>query len=111
KRSAAEAEPKPMVEIAVHDSGLGIPPDQMPYLFQRFVRLERDIASHVTGTGLGLAICRAYVVAMGGRIWAESSGVPGEGSTFHFTLPLAETSAPVPLADPVMETAPHLAIR
>lgn len=78
-----------MVEITVHDHGLGIPPDQAPLLFNRFVRLERDIASSVWGTGLGLAICRAYVDAMGGRIWVESTGHPGAGATFHFTLPLA----------------------
>lgn len=77
----------PMVEVAVRDYGLGIPPDQAVLLFQRFVRLERDIASQVVGTGLGLAICRTYVEAMGGRIWVESSGIPNEGSTFIFTLP------------------------
>ncbi|MBA3824068.1 MAG: hypothetical protein H0X24_09235 [Ktedonobacterales bacterium] len=76
----------PIVEVAVHDHGLGIPPDQIPLLFQRFVRLDRDIASPVPGTGLGLAICRAYIEAMGGKIWVESSGISGEGSTFLFTL-------------------------
>ena len=83
-----------MVEVAVHDSGLGIPPDQAVLLFQRFVRLERDLASPVPGTGLGLAICRTYVEAMGGRIWVESSGVTGEGTTFRFTLPLAGVPGP-----------------
>ncbi|MGZ3682106.1 MAG: sensor histidine kinase, partial [Ktedonobacterales bacterium] len=78
-----------MVEIAVRDYGLGIPPNQAVLLFHRFVRLERDIASPVVGTGLGLAICRTYVEAMGGRIWVESSGVPDEGSTFIFTLPVS----------------------
>ncbi len=87
---ARQQRPQPMVEVTVRDHGLGIPPDQAPLLFQRFVRLERDIASRVMGTGLGLAICRAYIEAMGGRIWVESSGVPGEGSTFYFTLPLAQ---------------------
>jgi signal transduction histidine kinase len=79
-----------MVEIAVRDYGAGIPPDQAPLLFQRFVRLERDIASTVVGTGLGLAISRSYVETMGGHIWVESTGVAGEGSTFIFTLPLAQ---------------------
>jgi signal transduction histidine kinase len=89
-----------MVEIAVRDHGAGVPPDQAVLLFQRFVRLERDIASPVGGTGLGLAICRAYVEAMGGRIWVESTGVPGEGSTFAFTLPAAEHAiAPAPQED------------
>ncbi len=87
RRDRAPARPA-LVAVAVRDYGLGVPPDKAPLLFQRFVRLERDIASPVPGTGLGLAICRAYVEAMGGRIWVESSGVPGEGSTFTFTLPL-----------------------
>jgi signal transduction histidine kinase len=78
-----------LVAVSVRDYGLGVPPDKAPLLFQRFVRLERDIASPVPGTGLGLAICRMYVEAMGGHIWVESSGVSGEGSTFTFTLPLA----------------------
>src|SRR5258708_18558277 len=87
-----------MVQIAVRDSGEGVAPEQAVLLFQRFVRLERDIASNVTGTGLGLAICRAYVEAMGGRIWIESSGVPGEGSTFLFTLPAAPVAGSFPAA-------------
>ncbi len=76
-----------MVEFSIRDHGFGIPQSQIPLLFQRFVRLERDIASNIPGTGLGLAICRAYVEAMGGRIWVESTGVAGEGSTFLFVLP------------------------
>jgi signal transduction histidine kinase len=79
-----------LVEVSVHDHGLGIPPDQIPLLFGRFVRLERDIASPVPGTGLGLAICRAYIEAMGGKIWVESQGIPGDGSTFRFTLAQAQ---------------------
>jgi signal transduction histidine kinase len=89
-----------MVEVAVRDQGAGVPPDQAVLLFQRFVRLERDIASRISGTGLGLAICRAYVEAMGGHIWVASTGVAGEGSTFTFTLPTAEhVDAPAPQAD------------
>ncbi len=95
RRGHADAGEPAMVEIAVRDAGEGIPPEQAVLLFQRFVRLERDIASNVTGTGLGLAICRAYVEAMGGRIWLESSGVPGEGSTFLFTLPAAPVAGSV----------------
>ncbi len=75
------------VEVEVRDQGLGIPPEKAELLFERFVRLERDIASPTPGTGLGLALCRAYVEAMGGRIWIESAGIPGEGTTVCFTLP------------------------
>ncbi len=95
RRGRQNATPQtPMIEVAVRDYGDGVPPDQAPLLFQRFVRLERDIASPVGGTGLGLAICRAYVEAMGGRIWVDSTGLPGEGSTFIFTLPLAQSASP-----------------
>ncbi len=90
RRGGRASPPRPStVEISIRDHGAGVPPDQAPLLFQRFVRLERDIASSIVGTGLGLAICRAYVEAMGGRIWVDSTGTPGEGSTFTFTLPLA----------------------
>ncbi len=82
-----------MVEITVRDEGLGIPPEQMPLLFRRFVRLPRDLASNVRGTGLGLYLCRIFVEVMGGRIWAESSGVPGEGSIFHLRLPVPPLAA------------------
>ncbi len=77
----------PMVRISVQDAGLGVPPSEAPKLFQRFVRLERDIAGSVRGTGVGLYLCRTLVEAMGGRIWVQSTGKPGEGSTFSFTLP------------------------
>ncbi len=78
---------QPMVEIVVRDHGHGIPPEQIPLLFERFVRLPRDLASNVTGNGLGLYLCRVLAEAMGGRIWAESTGVEGEGSAFHVLLP------------------------
>jgi signal transduction histidine kinase len=81
-----------VVQIEVHDHGLGIPPDQVPLLFQRFVRLPRDLASATVGNGLGLYICRELAEAMGGRIWVESTGVAGEGSTFYLQLPLAAPS-------------------
>ncbi|MGH2516755.1 MAG: sensor histidine kinase [Ktedonobacterales bacterium] len=101
----ATVAPREMVRIAVRDYGQGIPPDQAGLLFQRFVRLERDIASNVTGTGLGLAICRAYVEAMGGRIWIESSGVAGEGTAFVFSLPVAGTNDARPAATDGAEPA------
>ncbi len=75
--------------ICVQDNGPGIPTDEIPLLFERFVRLKRDLSGPVRGTGLGLAISKELVEAMGGCIWVESSGNPGEGSKFCFTLPCA----------------------
>jgi signal transduction histidine kinase len=100
-----------VVEISVRDYGLGIPPDQIPLLFHRFVRLPRDLASTTSGNGLGLYICREIAEAMGGRIRVESSGVEGEGSTFYLTLPRPPgmmTHPPVRLgsAPPVRARAP-----
>jgi signal transduction histidine kinase len=75
--------------ISVQDQGLGVPPQDAHKLFNRFVRLERDISGPIRGTGVGLYLCRQLVEAMGGRIWVESTGVEGQGSAFRFTLPLA----------------------
>jgi len=74
------------VTIRVRDYGLGVPSKDQVYLFERFVRLERDMNSPVRGAGLGLYISKQLVVAMGGTIWVESSGIPNEGSAFTFTL-------------------------
>jgi signal transduction histidine kinase len=79
--------------IRVQDAGPGIPPAELPLLFQQFVRLRRDLTGTVRGSGLGLYISRQLVEAMQGQIWAESSGKPGEGSCFCFTLPSAAQPA------------------
>jgi signal transduction histidine kinase len=79
----------PMIQVTIRDYGQGIPPDQAPLLFNRFVRLPRDLASSISGNGLGLYLCRLYVEAMGGRIWLTSSGQPGDGSAFQVLLPAA----------------------
>src|SRR5690348_9145437 len=78
-----------LIEISIRDYGEGIPPDQAPLLFNRFVRLPRDLASSVVGTGLGLYLCRVFAEAMGGSITVESAGIPGEGATFILRLPTA----------------------
>ncbi|HEU5380842.1 MAG TPA: HAMP domain-containing sensor histidine kinase [Ktedonobacteraceae bacterium] len=78
---------KPEISICVKDSGPGIPPDEIQQIFDQFIRLERDTLGQIRGSGLGLSISKQLVEAMGGRIWVESSGVPGEGSSFTFTLP------------------------
>jgi signal transduction histidine kinase len=75
--------------LCISDRGKGIAPAEQTRLFQRFVRLERDINSPVRGSGLGLYISRRLTEAMGGKIWVESTGIPGEGSTFYIQLPAA----------------------
>jgi signal transduction histidine kinase len=77
--------------IDVSDRGPGIPPDKQEAIFDKFVRLERDMHGTIRGSGLGLFITRQLVEAMKGKITVESSGVPGERTTFSFTLPLAES--------------------
>ena len=78
-----------VVEIAVTDTGIGIAPEDLPHVFDRFWRADRSRAHDGrwrSGTGLGLSIAQSLIRAHGGRIWAES--VPGEGTTFRFTLPV-----------------------
>jgi signal transduction histidine kinase len=72
---------------SVTDAGQGIPPEDLPYVFERFYRADKSRARASGGSGLGLAIARQIVEAHGGRIWAESR--VGYGSTFLFTLPSA----------------------
>jgi two-component system OmpR family sensor kinase len=77
-----------VVEIVVSDTGEGIVPQDLSHVFDRFWRADRARARGdrwTGGTGLGLSIAHSLVTAQGGRIWVESN--PGEGSTFHFTVP------------------------
>ncbi|MEX2180788.1 MAG: PAS domain-containing sensor histidine kinase [Gemmatimonadaceae bacterium] len=74
-----------VLEIAVRDTGAGIPPSELPRIFERYWTVRRSTPKG--GTGLGLAIARGIVEAHGGRLWAES--VLGQGSTFRFTVPVA----------------------
>jgi two-component system, OmpR family, phosphate regulon sensor histidine kinase PhoR len=81
------------VEIWVCDTGIGIEPDQLLRIFERFYKI--DVSRAGRGTGLGLAICKHLVQAHGGRVWAESPG-SGRGATFRFTVPTAGEVADVP---------------
>lgn len=92
--------------LRIQDKGPGIPPAELPMIFDHFTRLQRDIGGSVRGTGLGLAICKHLVEAMYGKIWVESSGVMGEGSCFYFTLPNADYPSPSPVASAPAELSP-----
>lgn len=84
----------PATIISISDKGQGIPPQLQRQLFQKFARLERDLNSPIRGSGLGLYISRRLVEAMGGKLWVESSGVAGEGSTFYIQLPTIPSTLP-----------------
>lgn len=73
--------------ISIIDTGIGISPEQLPHIFNRFYRTDKSRARVSGGSGIGLTIAQALVKAHHGRIWAESAG-EGKGSTFHFTLPV-----------------------
>ena len=73
------------VRVDIRDTGVGIPAEDLPHVFERFFRVREHRKQRIEGTGLGLAVAAAVVEKHGGRIWVES--VHGEGSTFSFTLP------------------------
>jgi signal transduction histidine kinase len=75
------------ITISIADKGNGIQPRDQQRIFQRFYRLESDINSPVRGSGLGLYISQRLITAMGGKIFVESTGNVGAGSTFHIQLP------------------------
>ena len=86
---AAHAKPNDLV-VSVKDSGIGIAPADQPKVFEKFKQVGDTLTDKPKGTGLGLPICKEIVEYHGGRIWVESQ--PGHGSTFSFTLPVAESA-------------------
>lgn len=74
--------------IAVQDSGIGIPPEHIERIFDRFHRVDTRLTREVDGAGLGLSICKSIMRLQGGAIWAESA--PDVGATIFMTLPLAQ---------------------
>lgn len=73
------------VVVSVKDSGIGIPVEDIPHLFQKFYRVNNEETNQIGGTGLGLYLCRRLAETMGGRIWVESQY--RQGSTFYLELP------------------------
>ncbi len=95
----------------VKDTGVGIPPDRLPGLFQDYQQASSDISSKFGGTGLGLAISKRLVQMMKGKIWVNS--IEGKGSEFYFEVELTvdESYAPVPMSRaPIRELLPGLRI-
>jgi PAS domain S-box-containing protein len=79
-----------IVQFYVRDTGLGIPREDVPHLFQKFYRVDSSATRTVGGTGLGLFICRKIIEMYGGHIWVDSE--QGKGSTFYINLPRISTA-------------------
>jgi signal transduction histidine kinase/DNA-binding response OmpR family regulator/tetratricopeptide (TPR) repeat protein len=88
----AASGPQQELHFSVRDTGIGVPHDHVGRLFQAFSQVDASTARRYGGTGLGLAVSKRLSEMMGGTMWVESEGVPGKGSTFHFTL----LAAPAP---------------
>lgn len=80
------------VQLSVRDTGVGIAPEHLPHIFERFYRVDKLRARQSGGTGIGLTITRHLVYAQGGEIWVDSAG-PGQGATFYVTLPAHDVVA------------------
>jgi signal transduction histidine kinase len=76
------------VKVTLKDDGLGIPPEELEHLFEKFYRVEKGHSRQIPGTGLGLYICKSIVEAHGGKM--EASSQVGKGSEFSFILPLED---------------------
>jgi len=82
--------------IRVRDTGVGIPPDKLEAVFQEFTQVDTSSTRKSGGTGLGLPISRKLVEMHGGQMWAESTGIPGEGTSLFVELPVqARITGPV----------------
>jgi len=98
-----------MLHLTVSDTGIGIPAEKVPMLFQKFTQVDSSTTRKFGGTGLGLAICRELAGLMGGRIWVESR--EGAGSAFHLVAPLPRARAQglAAPAAPADDASPSLA--
>lgn len=75
------------IKITVRDTGVGIPPESIPYLFKHFYRARQPGTEQISGTGLGLSLVQSIIQEHGGRVWVESEGI-GKGSLFGIALPV-----------------------
>lgn len=77
------------IQARIRDTGIGIPPERLEDIFEAFSQVDSTTTRKASGTGLGLPISRRLVELQGGRLWAESRGIPGEGSTLYLELPIS----------------------
>ena len=94
--------------IRVHDSGIGIPADKLPLIFDKFTQADESITRRFGGSGLGLSIARSLVELMGGDVVVESD--PGTGSSFTITLDLPRAAAPEKPAEPTPDYSAPIAV-
>ncbi|KAB2653725.1 MAG: cell wall metabolism sensor histidine kinase WalK, partial [Verrucomicrobia bacterium] len=87
------------LDVSVADDGPGIPAEAKERVFERFYRVDKARSRDQGGTGLGLSIVKHIVLSHGGEVWVDSQ--VGQGSAFHFTLPLAKGAKPLVSLDRV----------
>lgn len=85
-RVSAHLEDQDKVRFAIRDTGIGIPADVQPLLFQEFTQIDSSLQKHYRGTGLGLALCKRFAELLGGYVGVESE--VGKGSLFYVVLPI-----------------------
>ncbi len=98
-----------LLHFTVIDTGIGIPPERIDRLFRSFSQVDASTTRKYGGTGLGLAISRRLAELMDGEMWVESSGVPGDGAAFHFTICTEQAEFPTP--EYIATQQPYLANR
>lgn len=104
---ANSSHPSPTLEIAIKDTGRGIPAEQLPYIFDRFYQVDGSTSRQGEGTGIGLALCKELVQVMGGQIKVQSR--LGVGTTLYLHFPItrkAKKSSPLPQALPIVAEQP-----
>jgi two-component system sensor histidine kinase/response regulator len=97
-----------LLHFAIIDSGIGVPLEKQHAIFEAFTQGDASVTRKYGGTGLGLAISTRLVHMMGGHLWLESK--PGEGSTFHFTANLLNSTAVQLLRLGAGPLQPHLVV-
>jgi signal transduction histidine kinase len=92
RSSSTEQDPPRFLLVSIRDTGFGIEAKHIPRLFERFYRVDKARSRDLGGTGLGLSIVKHIIQVHGGNIWVESIPSPadGHGTTFFFTLPIAQ---------------------